>query len=243
MKSEFVFLSPITVYDDKVFTEERAKEWKKHMKECYSSIYEGLYEKIDNSTKVNFFASKFLIDEVVIDAIIGMKKITESKFNSIENPNSFKVIAYLTYWWLRHKPISIHYEKSFNLNNIRLSPKYIVDGDDEKNEYQRQKLIWELKHVNELVAVNMALTYIFNFNKEICDKKRCKKISNDKNNNYHFESFEKMRNTIVKKLLYYFSYRAIAPKVIEHFLEGYTFHPAWALTGDHWKESNKEGIV
>ena len=58
--------------------------------------------------------------------------------------------------------------------------------------------------------------------------------------NFSFTDFEEMRETILKKLTYYFSYRAITPKVIEHILEAYTFHPAWGLTGAHWNKKEEE---
>lgn len=48
---------------------------------------------------------------------------------------------------------------------------------------------------------------------------------------------------MMQKLTYYFTYRAIAPKVIEHMLEGYAFHPAWGLTGPHWNTEILEDIT
>ena len=45
---------------------------------------------------------------------------------------------------------------------------------------------------------------------------------------------------IQRKLTYYFAYRALAPKMIEHILEAYTFHPAWGLTGPHWSGDLQE---
>ncbi len=242
MSNQFVFLSPITVYDDKIFTEERAKGWKKHIRMAYDSIYNGLDDKLDNSTKVDFFVCKSLVDEVVVDAIIGMRKITDSRYNSIEDPNAFKIISYLTYWWLRHKPVSLHYGCDISLEDIVLKPTEELSAlSPEKQEEERQKVIWQLKHVNELIAVQMTLAYIFNFEKPICTSSTCRMIKRKEKENFCFESFEEMQEVLVKKLTYYFSYRTVAPKIIEHILEGYTFHPAWGLTGPQWDSEKVDG--
>ena len=234
-----MFLSPITVYDGTIFTEERAREWKQHIRESYSYIYNDLKNRIDNSSMIDFFICKSLVDEVIVDAIIGMRKITDSQYNSIEAPNSFKIIAYLTYWWLRHKPVSLHYPSDRSIEDIVLKENSALSH--EENELERQKVIWQLKHINELVAVQMSLSYIFDFSKSLCGKQSCKRIQNKEAANFCFESFDDMREAIVKKLTYYYCYRAIAPKVIEHMLEGYTFHPAWGLTGPQWASAKEEG--
>ncbi len=243
MSNQFVFLSKISVYDDKIFTEERAKEWKRHMYMAYNSIYESLKDKLDNSTKVDYFVCKSLVDEVVVDAIIGMRKITDSRYNSIEDPNAFKIISYLTYWWLRHKPVSLHYGGDLCcLEEIVLKPtNELLAMSEEKQEEERQKVIWQLKHINELIAVQMTLSYIFNFEKPICTASTCKMIKRKEKENFCFESFDEMQEVLVKKLTYYFSYRAVAPKIIEHMLEGYTFHPAWGLTGPQWDSQKIDG--
>ena len=74
MSNKFVFLDVVKVYDEEIFTRERAADWKQHIKSAYDCIFHGLKDKIDDSTQVRFFACKSLIDEVIIDAIIGMRK-------------------------------------------------------------------------------------------------------------------------------------------------------------------------
>lgn len=230
MFENFVFLTRIDVTDEK-FTREKIDYWKDHMINSYEDIYYALRKRIDPISPIRFFVSKSLIEEIIVDAVIGLKKITESPFHKVGFPNTFKVAAYLAYWWLRHKPVSIHYPNGFLEDTQILGLKGL---DIEKAERERQMLIWRLKHINELVAVQIAATFIFRFDKVVCKDKECKKIKKA-SCNFSFKDFEEMKMTILQKLTYYFSYRPITPKVIEHILEGYTFHPAWDLAGSHWK--------
>ena len=238
MSENFVFLKLVNVFDEKVFTKERSQEWKNHMINSYEDIFQGLKVKLgSDANTIGFAINKSLVDEVIIDAIVGMRKITDSKYTSIEDPNAFKIISYLAYWWLRHKPVSVHFKIGFNINDIKISGNF---DTPEQKEYERQKLIWQLKHVNELVAVQMVATYIFNFEKILCDDKNCAKIKSKEQENFCFKDFDEMKDVILKKLTYYFSYRALAPKMIEHILEGYTLHPAWGLTGAQWASAKEE---
>ena len=238
---KFVFLSKVNVFDEKVFTRERTDEWMDHIIESYQNIYDEFAKSLTPDTFIRFFLCGNLLEEVIIDAVIGMRKITDSAFNSIEDPNSFKIISYLAYWWMRHKPVSLHYpaDQSLDTVQIRREPKQ----SDEDYEYCRQKMIWRLKHINELVAVQMVATYIFNFDKIICDRNECARVKQIELKNFCFADYDEMRDVILQKLLYYFCYRPIAPKIIEHMLEGYTFHPAWGLTGEQWAIAKQEGIA
>ncbi|MGN0486431.1 MAG: hypothetical protein ACI4GB_04290 [Acutalibacteraceae bacterium] len=226
----FVYIKSIDIYDDTVFTKERTLEWENHLLDSYEDVFLGIKAKIDPVSPVKFNINKALLDETIIDAVIGMRKITDSSFNSVEDPNSFKIAAYLAYWWLRHKPASVYYPDNFELNDVKIVGCPL--GSDE--EYERQKLIWQLKHVNELVAVQTVFTYIFDFDVVLCDKRSCRRIKNAEKERFCFENFEEMKDVLFKKLTYYFAYRPITPKTIEHILEGYTFHPAWGLTGPQW---------
>lgn len=94
-----------------------------------------------------------------------MKKITDSSFNSVENPNAFKVAAYLSYWWLRHKPVCVYYPAGFELDDVNV---YTRDKmNEEKLDEEQKKLAWQLKHINELVAVQLVSTYIFDFDNQV----------------------------------------------------------------------------
>lgn len=232
MRDWYISYGEVPVYDDDFFTKARAKQWKNYFTICYDEVRKKLKTKMDSTCMIEFFLDYSLLRESIIDAIIGMKKIVDSKNNKVEKPNYFKLASYLSYWWLRHKPVSIHYPKNFNLN------KDVTTID--KDEEERKKLIWQLKHINEIVAVNFTLTFIFDFKNQIYSDKLCAKLKEDDNTNFVFESFDEMRKVMMDKLTYYFCYRAIAPKIIEHILEGYTFHPAWALTGPHWRINDED---
>ncbi len=97
MNEEFVYYDYLNIYDDKVFTEKRVNGWKMHILECYADIFEGLKSKLDYDSPVCFNLSLSLLDEVIVDAIIGMRKIVHSENNSVDDPNTFKIAAYIAY--------------------------------------------------------------------------------------------------------------------------------------------------
>lgn len=179
-----------------------------------------------------------MINEVVGDAVIGMSKIIDKTPHPVEHPNAFKISAYLGYWFLRHKPISVLYPNEVDLNRIQVAQGVKTDA---------KYLSWQLKHINESVAANIVTTFIFNFDQELCTSKCCTKIKKmnicDGKPAFFFDDFNHQRKIMIQKLTYYFTYRAIAPKVIEHILEGYAFHPAWHLTGPHWNTEITEDIT
>lgn len=112
--------------------------------------------------------------------------------------------------------------------------------NEEKLDEEQKKLAWQLKHINELVAVQLVSTYIFDFDNQVCTQRQCDKIKKKDGANFSLENFDQMMEVFLRKLTYYFSYRAIAPKMIEHMLEAYTFHPAWGLTGVQWSFGKEE---
>ena len=227
----------VNITNGDFFTKERLSEWRVYIAKCCLDVCEGWISKVDPKHHVQYFLSKTLLNEVVGDAVIGMSKIIDKTPHPIEHPNAFKIAAYLSYWFLRHKPISILYPQSVDLDKIEVAAGCQIDA---------KYLSWQLKHINEAVAVNMATTYIFDFDKELCSISHCDRIK--KENIYDgypafgFDDFTQQRRIMTQKLTYYFAYRAIAPKVIEHMLEGYAFHPAWHLTGAHWNTSILEDI-
>ncbi len=219
----------VNIIDQNFFTEDKLKEWSLFIAKCCRDICEELIAKIDPVCHVTYFLNRALLKEVVGDATIGMAKIVEKSPHPVECPNAFKIASYLGYWFLRHKPISVIYPSSIDLDDIKVAPDVTCNP-----EY----LSWQLKHINESIAVNIVTTFIFDFENELCNLKKCEKIK--KKNIFEgkpafaFENFIHQRQIMLQKLTYYFTYRAIAPKVIEHMLEGYAFHPAWYLTGPHW---------
>jgi len=231
LSSNYVYLKRIDVIDAKYFTEEVTEKWKDNILDSYDDVFHALKAIIDPVSPIKFYISKSLIEEVIVDAVIGLQKITNSTVHHVTFPNTFKIAAYLSYWWLRHKPVSIHYPNDYFLEYVQIKG---TEGMDEAcAEEVRQKAIWRLKHINELVAVQLVMTLIFRFDEVVCNDKECKRIQK-LNPDSSFTNFEEMKDVIFQKLIYYLAYRPIAPKVIEHILEGYTFHPAWGLTGAQW---------
>lgn len=237
---DFVYLETINVSDPKVFNNDWISYWENHILNCYEDIFLPLKDKIALECPIKLAINVSLLEETVVDAIIGMRKIVDSRYNSIEEPNVFKVISYLAYWWLRHKPASVYTSKDCLIENVKL---HGFENENAKTrEHERQKLAWQLKHINELVAVQMICTAIFDFDNTLCDGQHCAYLKKTDPVSFTFDDFDDMKETLLKKLTYYLSYRTITPKVIEHILEGYTFHPAWGLTGEQWKREKEEKI-
>lgn len=156
----------VKLTNDDFFTKKRIADWKIFIANCCLDVCEGLISKVDPICKISYFVSTSLIDEVVGDAVIGMSKIIDKTPHPIDRPNAFKIAAYLGYWFLRHKPISVLYPNTVDLNSIK-----VAKGVNTDVKY----LSWQLKHINESVAVNIVTTYIFDFEKEICNDAQCKK--------------------------------------------------------------------
>ena len=228
----------VNITNGDFFTKKRLSEWRIFIAKCCLDICEGLIAKVAPENHVSYFLSESLLNEVVGDAVIGMSKIIDKTPHPVEHPNAFKIAAYLGYWFLRHKPISILYPDEVDLDNID-----VASGCNTDAKY----LSWQLKHINEAVAVNMVTSFIFDFDKELCTSAQCKKIKQhntyEKKPAFGFDDFNQQRQIMLQKMMYYFVYRAIAPKVIEHMLEGYAFHPAWCLTGAHWNTTILDDVT
>ena len=177
-----------------------------------------------------------VLEEVIYDAIIGLRKIVLSENNDVTEPNPFKIASHLGYWFVRHKPIMFcQWKTNFDLEKIKFSDK--IESDPEL----KLAAIWEIKHINEIVAVTFMIRYIFKIDDEnniICDKKELKKFKNK--GKFYFNDFSELGNAVFDKLKYHISYRSITPEIIEHFLEGYTLHPIWELTANLWEAEENE---
>ena len=227
MLDEFIFLNHIDVIDE-LFTKSILTEWRNNLIQAYKIVRSEIAEKFDSSFPLKFFISKSLLEDVIVDAVMGLKKIVNSPYNSVRFPNTFKIASHLSYWWLRHKPVSLYYPKGYYLEYIVLAENEYAD-----EEKARKELVWNLKHINELIAVHLCVSYIFDTTDVVCNEKQCKKLKRA-DNNFKFDDFEDMTAIMLQKLTYYFSYRPITTEVIEHILEGYTLHPIWKLTGPLW---------
>ena len=119
----YIRYDEVKVFDGDFFTEEKALVWKDHLLNCYEAVRQELDDQLDFSCEIEFYINIALLQETFYDAIIGMRKIVSSDNNKIERPNSFKVAAYISCWWLRHKPAWFHYGSDFDYNSDVRSKK------------------------------------------------------------------------------------------------------------------------
>ncbi|MDE6284755.1 MAG: hypothetical protein K2M17_03330, partial [Bacilli bacterium] len=218
------------------FTKELFKKWYDDLYDCARYTVDTFKENsLGHLVGVNYDLNPILLREVIYDAIIGLKKIVKSDNNRVEKPSAFKIAAHLGYWIVRHKPIMfLCFDENIDLNNYTFMP------DIQSLDEMRRSTIWEMKHINELFAVNFMLRYIFDTNKKaiICKTIEFKKVK--KTGTFCFDSFPEMGNVIADLLKYHLAYRSISPEVLEHVLEGYTLHPNWKMTGNLWSEDEDE---
>lgn len=219
---------------NRYFTKERISDWERKLVVAYRDVYSRIKKQLNPDSPISFNISYSLLHEAVIDAVIGLRKITVSKNNSVDKPNAFKIAAYLSYWWLRHQPVSLHFPKKYKLEDAMFSDLCLKGKNSKEIEEANEILRWRLKHINELVAVQFVTTYIFQFDVVTCGWPQERIVKIKQKDEFAFDGFLHMQREMIKKLTYYFAYRAIAPKVIEQILESYTFHPAWRLTGKLW---------
>ena len=226
MSGQIVFVKDLPVLDDGgFFTEERFKEWYNMLVDFSGETINQLRDLTGNISGVLFEINTVLLKEVIYDAMIDLKKVVISKNNGINEPNPFKIASTLGYWFLRHKPIVFRASKDLDLDNIEFASGLSSE--------ERKDIIVEIKHMNEIAMTNFLLRYIFNFDNEpVCRSKRFKKVKAAGCN--CFDNFEDMMYALYEKLYYHLMYREISPKIIEHFLEGYTIHPYLPYTCDLW---------
>lgn len=212
--------------DQSFFNQTLFKDWVNMLYKFSHSTISILRKEIGNVVGVSFEINYTLLQEVVYDAIIGLKTIVVSENNTVESPNPFKIAAHLAYWFVRHKPIIFRAE-----NKIRVDDLQFASNMDEA---QRKAAIVEMKHLNEVTAARFMLSYIFQVDCKtpVCNDYRIRHLK--KAGKMHFDSFPDMFDAIYDKLTYHLTYREISPKILEHFLEAYTLHPYLPYTTDLW---------
>lgn len=218
--------------DGSFFNEELFKEWCNLLYKFSFQTISILREEIGNIEGIHFEINTVLIEEVVYDAMIGLKTIVASDNNDVEAPNPFKIAAYLAYWFIRHKPILFRADSRLDINSIPLNSQI--------DEEHKRAIIADMKHLNEVAAARFMLRYIFEVDckKPFCTVKRSQKL---KGKGYFcFDCFADMFDAIHEKLKYFITYRDISPKVLEHFLEAYTLHPYLPYTADLWSTRESE---
>ena len=217
---------------DETFTKEKMLSWEQDLMTAYKSILDMIESEMDPVCHIGFAINPSLLDDAIVDAVLGLKKITQSTNNTVDEPNTFKIVAYVMYWFLRHKPIHIFLTPGTWIEDVIVINS--EDFDKEELERANNELAWKIKHINEYVAVTFALSHIFNHDIQIFSEGDFSRIKDAQSDRIPFNSFEEMTDALVDKLIYYVSYRAIAPKILEHFLEGYTYYPNFGLTDEHW---------
>lgn len=226
-----VYFDILTVADD-IFTLEKMQAWENALMVAYKEILNQILDEMDPSCRLSLAMNASLLDDTIVDAVLGLKKITQSTNNTVGEPNTFKIVAYVMYWFLRHKPIQIYCESGVWIEDVIV--KNSRDYSEEERIRANNKLAWKIKHVNEYVSVAFALSHIFNYRITVFSESDFYKLKRIQKERITFSSFEEMTDALVNKLIYYVSYRAIAPKILEHFLEGYTYYPNYGLTDEHW---------
>ncbi len=225
MSSECVFSESLSVLDNDFFTQKRFKEWYNMLLMFAGEAINSLRDKTGNIDGVLYEINSVLMNEVVYDAMVGLKTIVASENNTVEAPNPFKIASHLGYWFLRHKPIIFRAANNLDVDSI------IFPTNVDENE--RKDIIVDIKHINEVAVSIFLLRYIFKIDDApVCNKKRFKKVK--ETGCFYFSSFPDMFYTIYEKLKYHLTYRDISPKTIEHFLEAYTMHPYLPYTCDLW---------
>ena len=220
-----VIAGKLPVLDDDFFNEDRFKEWYNLLANFAIECISQLCDDIGNVENVAFELNTVLLQEVVYDAMIGLKTIVQSGNNKVEKPNPFKIASHLGYWFVRHKPIVFRAAYQLNVNDL------CFPSDVDKND--KNYLIVLIKHINEATAAGFMLRYIFKVEaKPLCGEFMFRKVHYQ--GNLSFGSFEDMMKEVYEKLRYHLTYREISPKVLEHFLEAYTLHPYVPYTCDLW---------
>ncbi len=225
----------LPVLDEGFFNEELFAKWYNDLYECSQSILNAFKKSLGNIEGFYYQLNPTMLREVVYDAIIGLRKIVLSENNEVSEPNPFKIASHLGYWFIRHKPVMFcQWETEFDLTRIKFKDEI------QQNEELRLVTIWEIKHINEIIASAFMIRYIFLIDSKniICRNTELKKFKN--NGKFYFNDFSELSDAVIDKLRYHISYRCITPEVLEHFLEGYTLHPIWNLTANLWEAEENE---
>ncbi len=101
---------------------------KKKIEERYDSIYEAAESFISaNGLSEVAYVNKYVLANVIIDYYNDIKRI-KSFHQKIEKVNSQKVMAYLSYWFLRRKPIQLKNEQDSEMKKTSfINEKFILN--------------------------------------------------------------------------------------------------------------------
>lgn len=140
-------------------------------------------------------------------AFDDLKRLVD--FHATDTPNAIKEMAYITYWIMRRKPISLISEDEVRAMAL----------DD----------IWKLRlfFINEELCVRWLAAVVF-------PKHHKQEIFSDLEN-----VSEERWKCIKRYLLYAFVYRVESPKTIEAIALSLTQFPIWDLEPSIWAENSE----
>ena len=159
---------------DEIFTVDKMDEWESDLMVAYHEILAAILDDKDASCDIRLAMNVSLLNDTIVDAVLGLKKITQSTNNTVGEPNTFKIVEYIMYWLLRHKPVQIYCGKNVRVEDVFV--KHPERYSAEEFEQVNNELAWKIKHVNEHVVVAFALSHIFNKEVEVLTDKDFTKL-------------------------------------------------------------------
>lgn len=196
-------------------------EWLKkdaNLEKRYRKTYEFIYtsahsyaikmsnfakEKIGSNIEIKIEFSEILLKQSLIDAYDDLLRL--KNYHPTEEPNPIKEMAYIVYWFLRHKPIRLVSEEIVNNNKL--------------SDIARTRFLF----INEEFCVKLLINSAFEGSKK---QSLCEKM---------FTFGSSQINYYKHFLLYYLIYRMDSPKSLEAMMLGCTIHPVWEVNPIIWK--------
>lgn len=71
---------------DETFTKEKMLSWEQDLMTAYKSILDMIENEMDPVCHIGFAINPFLLDDAIVDAVLGLKKITQSTNNTNADP-------------------------------------------------------------------------------------------------------------------------------------------------------------
>lgn len=223
------FISKISVSDEE-FSAKEIENWEWRLLNTYRGILSEILDNKDPSSAIAFAINPSLLDDSIINAVIELKKITNSAGVKCE-PNPIRIVAHIMYWFLRLKPIQI-----FCAPDTWIEDAVVKDSSNynkEDLEKANQDLVWRIKHINEYVALTFAFSNIFDYEKIALAEEDFKSFIGSQNRRSPFGSINETLDSIVNKLLYIVSYKSITPETLEYFLTGCVYSFPYAINDEN----------
>lgn len=154
------------------------------------------------SKKINVQVSEMLLKQSLIDAFDDLARLTQ--YHITDDPNPIKEMAYISYWFIKRKPIVIMNEEAIFSNEI--------------NDMFKMRL----EFLNEEFCIRLLIGAIF---PNYTIKKEFESYKDIANNQIR---------VFKRSLLYYLVYRLDSPKSLESILLSMTILPTWEIEPIIW---------